>query len=158
VTLVDHDEFVKSTENIRETLLSLDKSVSGIKVLRSSLWNDSEFPKMIPLMGRGMSLQGNIWRYYPGLTGGRKFMHNRRFPNEIDNLGEIVVMKNIIFEHHGWDTLQKRIDKVKTYQRLDPNNEYNFGIPYDKGLLFGYALSDVDRLIKDYNELLLKNV
>jgi len=150
VVLVDHDEIVEPADKIRDILASFDKSVSGLKVSRISVWNDLEYPLMVPLMSPARSLQGNIWRYYPGLTPGAKRLHNRRFPNEIDNLGRIATTDQITYYHYGWDTLRKRIDKVDQYTALDPRCEYNFGVPYDRGLLFGYERHAIDKLVEDY--------
>jgi glycosyltransferase involved in cell wall biosynthesis len=154
VVLVDHDEVVESPSTVREFLASLEDNVSGVRVSRISAWSDPEYPLMVPLMSAATSLQGNIWRFYPGLTPGAKRLHNRRFPNEIDNLGRIVSTDKIVFRHYGWDTLQKRVEKVDEYIKLDPTSRLNFGIGYDVGLLFGYERSKVNVLISDYKSKL----
>ncbi|MEV4432567.1 hypothetical protein [Streptomyces sp. NPDC049585] len=52
--------------------------------------------------------------------------------------------------HSGWDTLDKRIARVRLYQKLDPDNVHNFGAAYDRALLFGYRLDELDQLKADY--------
>ena len=107
---------------------------------------------MVPLMSPARSLQGTIWRYYRDLTPGNKPIHNRRLPSGIENLGRVITMDNIVLHHDGWDTLSKRIDKVDQYTALDPECQYNFGVPYDRGLLFGYERNAIDNLIRDYRK------
>ncbi|WP_315822275.1 hypothetical protein [Paraflavitalea speifideaquila] len=79
-------------------------------------------------------------------------MHNPRFPANIEQYGESILSDDIRFIHRGWDTLGKRIQAVERYFRLDPTFEFNQGIPYDKGLLFGYKRNEIDRLINAYRE------
>lgn len=52
--------------------------------------------------------------------------------------------------HSGWSTLAERILRVEHYLRLDPDYRFNFGVAYDRSLLFGYALDEVDLLKADY--------
>jgi glycosyltransferase involved in cell wall biosynthesis len=149
---LDHDEVFECGEEIRGVLAACGKEVSGINVSRHSIWNDPDYPLLVPLMSPARSLQGTIWRYYPGLNAGTKRLHNRRLPCCIENLGKLLTLDHIALYHDGWDTLSKRIDKVDQYTALDPEVQYNFGIPYDRGLLFGYARNAIDDLIGDYRK------
>ncbi|HEX7312908.1 MAG TPA: glycosyltransferase family 2 protein [Pyrinomonadaceae bacterium] len=149
---LDHDEVFERGDELRGLLASCGREVSGINVSRHSLWNDPDYPLMVPLMSPAKSLQGTIWRFYPGLESGKKRLHNRRLPCCIENLGKVQTMGDVKLYHDGWDTLAKRIEKVDQYTALDPGDEYNFGVSYDRGLLFGYERSAVDSLISDYRK------
>ena len=53
-------------------------------------------------------------------------------------LWRIARLDRITVVHDGWNTLRKRLAKVDLYHTLDPDGQYNCGVPYDEGLLFGY--------------------
>jgi|SRR5215213_885810 len=149
---LDHDEIFDRPEEIRGILASCGREVTGINVSRRSVWNDPDYPLMVPLMSPAATLQGTIWRYSPGLTAGTKRLHNKRLPSCVDNLGKVLTLDHVVMYHYGWDTLSKRIAKVEQYTKLDPDGIYNFGVPYDRGLLFGYEIGAIDDLISDYQK------
>src|SRR5262245_15609579 len=109
---------------------------------------------MVPLMGKAIATRGRIWRYYPGLQAGTKPIHNGYLPVNIKDFGTVEKLDSITFNHLGWDTLRKRIAKVDLYQSLDPRCEYNLGVPYDRGLLFGYDRGALKELLSEYRSRL----
>jgi glycosyltransferase involved in cell wall biosynthesis len=150
VVIVDVDDLVEPKNDLRQLLESYDPGVVGIVAPRLSVWRDSAYPLMVPLMGRATSMQCNIWRYRRGYQPAGKRLHNDRQPAGLAEFGTIVSTDNIVFYHHGWDTLSRRVEKVESYTRLDPTYEMNEGVPYDRGLLFGFRLSELQRLIGEY--------
>src|SRR5918993_2682133 len=137
VIFLDDDQVIESRENPRTILAAVPPSIVALLTPMVSVWADPNYPLMVPLMGQATSLQGNIWRYCPGLEAGSKPLHNGHLPVNIDRFGRIIRLDRITFLHYGWDTLRKRIAKVDCYQSLDPRCEHNFGVSYDQGLLFG---------------------
>lgn len=77
-------------------------------------------------------------------------MHNSHWPANITDHGRIGRLDGIRLTHNGWSTLEERIARVRHYMRLDPDFRHNFGVAYDRSLLFGYALEEVDVLKADY--------
>lgn len=150
VVYVNDDETIEPAKEIRQVLASLDQEVSGVALSLVSVWNDSRYPRMVPLMSQAKSLQGRIWRYYRGSTAGTKPLHNSVLPSNIEDFGEIKKLNSPVVYHQGWDTLEKRINKVDLYTSLDPQYEHSFGVPYDQGLLFGYKREAINDLIRDY--------
>jgi hypothetical protein len=65
-------------------------------------------------------------------------VHNGQLPVNIEHFGRIARLDRITVIHDGWNTLRKRLAKVDLYHTLDPDGQYNCGVPYDEGLLFGY--------------------
>jgi hypothetical protein len=115
-----------------------------------STWKDIDFPQMVPLMGTATGTRLPLWRYVPGLRAGRKPLHNLQWPANLADFGRLEDLAGVGMVHSGWDTLAKRIARVRTYQALDPNGEHNFGKAYDRSLLFGYALDDLEGLKVEY--------
>jgi len=105
-------------------------------------------------MGRATSMQGHLWRYVPGLEAGAKPVHNGHLPVNIAHFGRIERVDRITIVHDGWQTLRSRLAKVALYQRLDPAGRYNFGVPYDEGLLFGYKREALKDLLREYRRRL----
>lgn len=116
-----------------------------------SRWDDPEYPDMVPVMGTAEAMRGPFWRWYPGLYAGPKLMHNSHWPANITDHGRIGQLDGIRLTHNGWSTLEERISRVGHYMRLDPDFRHNFGVAYDRSLLFGYALDEVDLLKADYH-------
>jgi|GEM_PF-2656621 len=154
VVAMDDDSTLKVTGDLRDILGSLAPAVVGVRGANISLWHDEEFPKLIPVMGTGIRRECVIWRYKPGLRPGMKPLHNGLSPANLEDFGESISCPLIEVLHGGWDTLAKRVDRVRLYRGLDPKEEYNWGVPYDRSLLFGYEISELDQLKKDYNILL----
>jgi glycosyltransferase involved in cell wall biosynthesis len=150
VVLVDCDEVVKPAGLLREVLGQIAPDVAAMVTPRISEWNDPQYPLMRSLMLRSNQRIGNMWRYYPGLIAGEKALHNQRLPQNIGDFGRIEDTDVLEFHHAGWDTLEKRLQKVDLYTRIDPTYEHNNGVPYDKGLLFGYGRDRLDALIAEY--------
>lgn len=146
----DDDFQFEAASGIREVLANIPADVAGLKVPLISLWDDPEYPQMIPLMQDGRARRGLIWRYFKGLQHGSKFLHNGYLPINISEFGSIAEIENIICYHKGWNTLQKRIEKVDIYTSIDPLYALNNGVPYDKGLLFGYCRNQLSELISEY--------
>lgn len=147
---LDDDEHIEFGGDVRETLSGAGKNISCIKFQKVSIWNDTQYPEMVPLMGKATSISAAIWRYYPALKAGSQPLHNPRFPVNIEMHGEIIFSDQLKFIHNGWNTLEKRIHCVDKYMRLDPDCEFNHKTPYDKGLLFGYKRNELHLLIKEY--------
>jgi hypothetical protein len=147
---VDHDQVIEPASKVKAVLSSLGTNVAAVKTPCISVWNDQQYPLMVPLISQATSLQTKIWRYYPGLVAGSKPLHNGSSPRNVTNFGEIKIIGELAFYHHGWETLQKRITTVDLYTSLDPSYAYNFGVPYDRGLLFGYKRDAIEELIRDY--------
>lgn len=150
IVQVDDDEFLKPGPDVRNILGTLEEDVSCVKCPKISSWNDPQYPALVPLMGKAINMSGAMWRYYPGLRAGTKPLHNQRYPVNIETYGRILCTDDLQFVHNGWDTLEKRIRTVDKYMQLDPRSEFNHGMPYDKGLLFGYSRNDVAQLVRDY--------
>jgi glycosyltransferase involved in cell wall biosynthesis len=149
---LDDDEHIEPAGNVRKTLATIEKHVSCIKFQKVSIWNDASYPELVPLMGKASNISAAIWRYYPGLKAGSQPLHNPRFPVNIEMHGEIAFSDQLKYIHGGWDTLEKRINCVDKYMRLDPDCAFNHKTPYDKGLLFGYKRDEVDLLIQEYRK------
>jgi murein DD-endopeptidase MepM/ murein hydrolase activator NlpD len=105
---------------------------------------------MIPLMGTAESVRGPLWRWRPGLRAGTRVIHNPHWPANITDHGRIGLANEIRLHHTGWATLAERIGKVEHYRKIDPDAELNYGVPYDRALLFGYAYEEIDLLKADY--------
>ena len=150
VIALDHDQVLAPVSDLRGMLASLDPAVAAVLTPLVSVWNDPDYPLMVPLMGRATAPRGNIWRYHPGLEAGTKPLHNGYLPANIEQFGRTERLDSVTFYHHGWDTLRKRIAKVDLYRSLDPDCAYNFGVPYDRGLLFGYERGDLKGLLREY--------
>ena len=150
VIALDHDQVVAPAAELRGILASLAPSVAAVLTPLVSVWNDPDYPLMVPLMGRATAPRGNIWRYHPGLEAGTKPLHNGYLPVNIEQFGRIERLDSVTFYQHGWDTLRKRIAKVDLYRSFDPHCAYNFGVPYDRGLLFGYERGDLKGLLREY--------
>jgi hypothetical protein len=113
-------------------------------------WNDPDYPHMIPVMGTAESVRGPFWRWRPGLRAGTRVIHNPHWPANITEHGRIGLVNEIRLHHTGWATLAERIGKVEHYRKIDPDSEMNYGVPYDRALLFGYAYEEIDLLKADY--------
>jgi glycosyltransferase involved in cell wall biosynthesis len=152
---LDCDEYLKPASEVRKVLSDSDDSVAGLSFPKESVWDDPEYPQLVPLLGRATSMQGAIWRYYPDLQA-HKPMHNARMPDQISKAGSILESHRLTFYHTGWRTLQQRVDRVDRYMSLDPKGEWNSGVPYDRGLLFGFARSEIAELKAKYRARMLE--
>jgi hypothetical protein len=148
--LLDHDMILEPSNSVRDILDNTDQSSSLIYLPCISVWSDPTYPALVPLMSEAKSIQGRIWRYYPGLVPGSKRLHNTSHPANILDFGEAERIDALAVYHYGWDTLEKRLAKVRAYMELDPRCEHNFGVPYDRGLLFGYTLDQLPELLREY--------
>jgi hypothetical protein len=102
-------------------------------------------------MGTGIGRTRRVWRHYRHLRPGSKPLHNDYMPVDIEAHGARVRSDALTISHSGWSTLEKRIEAVDRYSALDPRCQWNDGVPYDRGLLFGYGRTEIDRLIEDYS-------
>jgi glycosyltransferase involved in cell wall biosynthesis len=149
VTRVDVDEYVSPGNLVRDALSGVGSEFAGVQFTRASTWDDPRYPLMIPLMGSGRYPGAAFWRYYPGLKA-EKPLHNPRMPHAVRRHGLIGEVPNLTLFHSGWNTLERRIERVELYAKHDPDCRLSFGKTYDKLLLFGHARDDVDRLINTY--------
>ena len=101
-------------------------------------------------MGTAESVRGPFWRWRPGLRAGTRVIHNPHWPANITDHGRIGLVNEIRLHHTGWATLAERIGKVEHYRKIDPDAQLNYGVPYDRALLFGYAYEEIDLLKADY--------
>jgi glycosyltransferase involved in cell wall biosynthesis len=150
IIFVDDDQVIQPSHQVRSILASVPSSVAALLTPMTSVWNDPAYPLLVPLMGEATALRGNIWRYAPGLQSGSKPLHNGYLPVNIEHFGQTECTDEITFTHFGWDTLRKRLAKVDLYQSLDPHGQHNFGVSYDRGLLFGYERSAIKDLLHEY--------
>ncbi|BBX96117.1 peptidoglycan DD-metalloendopeptidase family protein [Mycobacterium lacus] len=150
IVMVDSDQVVAADGDIREVLARTPDDVAALMCPMIPSWNDPDYPEMIPIMGTAESVRGPFWRWRPGLCAGRKAIHNPHWPANITDHGRIALVNEIRLLHTGWATLAERIAKVEHYRRLDPDCLLNFGVSYDRALLFGYALDEIDLLKADY--------
>jgi len=150
IIIMDHDQVFVADIAIRAALAAVPDDVACLKIALTSSWNDPRFPRMVPLMGSARSTRHALWRYFPGMRAGRQPLHNKHCPTNLAQHGRLELLAGVRLEHSGWDTLAKRIAKVKLYQRLDPTGEFNHGVAYDRALLFGYALDEVEELQTEY--------
>jgi hypothetical protein len=157
VIFLDDDQAVESPNELRTILSEVPSSVAALLTPMVSSWADPDYPLLVPLMGRATSVQGHIWRYFPGLESGSKPVHNGHLPVNIERFGRIERLDDITFVHDGWNTLRSRIAKVDLYQTLDPDGKYNFGVPYDEGLLFGYKRGALKDLLREYRRRLAQH-
>jgi hypothetical protein len=154
VAMIDHDQMFETQQDIRYALSATPADVVGLMCRLRSSWEDTDFPQMVPLMGTATGTRLPFWRYFPGLRASRKPLHNLQWPANLADFGRLEDLADVGIVHSGWDTLAKRIARVRTYQALDPNGEHNFGKAYDRSLLFGYALDDLDGLKVEYRRRL----
>lgn len=152
VVMVDADWIFDSTVDVREVLAGTPEDVAALMCPMVSSWDDPDFPEMVPVMGTAEALRGPFWRWYPGLRAGPKLMHNPHWPANIGTHGSIAQTSGIHLIHDGWSTLAERVSRVRHYMGLDPDYRHNFGVAYDRSLLFGYALDEVDLLEADYRK------
>ena len=154
VIFLDDDQAIESPNELRTILAEVPSSVAALLTPLVSSWDDPDYPLLVPLMGRATSVQGHIWRYFPGLESGSKPVHNGHLPVNIARFGRIERLDSITFVHDGWNTLRKRLAKVDLYHTLDPDGQYNCGVPYDEGLLFGYKRGALKDLLREYRRRL----
>jgi glycosyltransferase involved in cell wall biosynthesis len=150
---LDCDERVEPGGRLRSVLATVEAAVAGVRFPKWSTWDDPEYPDLVPLMGTGRTMNGAVWRAFPGLRASRP-LHNPRLPTGVESQGAIVDRDEIVFMHSGWSTLAKRVRRVEVYKTLDPDGRWNYGVPYDEGLLFGYRLDQLDELVAAYRRML----
>lgn len=150
IIALSDDETVDSFAALSEKLEAADPNTAGFQLRRISTWDDPLYPLMVPLMSKAKGLDGRIWRYHPNLMPGTKWLHNGYIPANIETFGGVETLEGVTLIHHGWNTLERRLEKANTYYSLDPDCKCNFGVPYDKGLLFGYDLNHIHELIAEY--------
>jgi glycosyltransferase involved in cell wall biosynthesis len=151
VLRLDDDESIQPGEKLREVLAAQGEEVSGVCFPKFSLWNDPDYPDMVPLMGRLYRMQGAVWRGYEGVWA-QQPLHNLRMPEGVKERGKVVESHEVTFFHSGWNTLSQRIAKAKFYISRDPERRWNHGVAYDRSLLFGYSLSEIDELLAEYRK------
>lgn len=145
---IDDDEHLEGAESLRSVLAEQEDDVSAVRFPRFSTWDDDEYPLMVPLMGSAQSMNGLVLRHYPGMIASQPW-HNQ-FPQGTTERGRITSDTRVRFVHAGWDTLDRRIERARKYDRLDPECRWNHGISYDRGLLFGYSFDELDELRAEY--------
>jgi glycosyltransferase involved in cell wall biosynthesis len=150
VVALDHDFVLHVTGELRKLLDSLPAEVAALRCRLTSSWSDPQYPRMIPLLGFNVGWPCCIWRYYDGLLPGGKKLHNGFSPINISDHGSVIKTDRVTITHAGWNTLDKRIERVQLYRSMDPGNNLNWGVPYDRSLLFGYSLAELDTLKRDY--------
>lgn len=150
IVMIDSDQVVEADVDIRDMLAGTPADVAALMCPMIPTWHDSEFPEMIPVMGPAESVRGPLWRWRPGLRAGTRMIHNPHWPANITEHGRIGMVYDVRLVHHGWSTLAERVAKVDHYRRIDPDCRLNYGVPYDRALLFGYARDEVDLLEADY--------
>ncbi|WAJ47586.1 peptidoglycan DD-metalloendopeptidase family protein [Mycobacterium sp. Aquia_216] len=150
IVMVDADWTFQIDVDIRDVLARTPQDVAALMCPMESRWDDPEYPDMVPVMGTAEALRGPFWRWRPGLYAGAKLMHNAHWPANITDHGRIGQLDGTRLTHNGWSTLEERISRVRHYMRLDPDSRHNFGVAYDRSLLFGYALDEVSLLKADY--------
>ncbi|WP_370653125.1 MULTISPECIES: peptidoglycan DD-metalloendopeptidase family protein [Mycobacterium] len=150
IAMIDSDQVVQSDVDIRTVLADTPPDVAALMCPMLPTWDDPHYPDMIPVMGPAESVRGPFWRWRPGLRAGTRMIHNPHWPANITDHGRIGLVNEIQLVHHGWSTLAERIGKVDHYRKIDPDCRLNYGVPYDRALLFGYARDEVDLLEADY--------
>ncbi|WP_205877838.1 peptidoglycan DD-metalloendopeptidase family protein [Mycobacterium camsae] len=150
IVMIDSDQVVETDVDVRDLLAGIPDDVTALMCPMIPTWHDREFPEMIPIMGPAESVRGPFWRWRPGLRAGTRMIHNPHWPANIAENGRIEMVYGVRLVHHGWSTLAERVAKVDHYRRIDPDCRLNYGVPYDRALLFGYARDEVDLLKADY--------
>ncbi len=151
---IDDDEELLGAHGVRRLLAELPPSVAAITFPRVSTWSDVEHPYMVPLMGKAISPQGGgFWRFQSDAFAAKR-MHNPRIPTQLYSVGAVIEADSVSLIHDGWNTLKKRIERVDLYNHLDPKCDLNGGVPYDRGLLFGFQRSNITGLIAEYKKRL----
>lgn len=154
IVRIDDDERLLGTRNLRSWLAALPPSVVGVTFPRVSTWSDPAYPRLVPLMGTATSPQGGgIWRFRRDVLA-LKRVHNPRIPAQVWSAGAIVEANGVSLIHDGWDTLKKRVQRIDFYNELDPQYDCNAGVPYDRGLLFGFQRNDISGLLAEYERRL----
>ena len=151
VVFLDQDQQLAihpGVSSLQGALSKVEADVTGISVQVRSVWNDPEFPLMVPVMGSGIGFQVRAWKYCEGLLPGGKPLHNGVAP--VNLLGDAVRTEIFAIDHFGWPTLRARIDRARYYLGRDPESRWNGGVRYDEGLLFGYTLERLDELVSEY--------
>jgi murein DD-endopeptidase MepM/ murein hydrolase activator NlpD len=150
VVLIDADQTIEADVDIRALLEQTPPDTAALLCPLFSTWSDPLYPDLIPVMGAAATLRGPLWRWRPGLRAGGKALHNPHWPLNIAEFGGIEQVDGLRIRHFGWSTLAERIAKVHHYFALDPDCGLNFGVAYDRSLLFGYSLAEIDLLKADY--------
>jgi len=145
---LDDDEYLDGSEGLRGVLDEQASDVVAVRFPRVSTWNDPQFPRMVPLMGSGRTMNGIVLRHAPGLVATQP-LHNM-FPEGTQERGSVASDERVSFAHTGWGTLARRVETARKYERLDPDCRWNYGTPYDRGLLFGYSFDELDDLRAEY--------
>jgi glycosyltransferase involved in cell wall biosynthesis len=154
VVQLDDDQTLEPAVEVRTVLASVPPEAAALRLPLASTWSDPAYPDLVPVMGSGRSMNGAVWRYFPGLKAGVQPLHNFRLPSNIGDFGTVEERRELMIVHRGWDTLAKRIERVDFYTALDPEFRYNHGVPYDRGLLFGFGRTEIPRLIESYRSRL----
>lgn len=150
IAMIDSDQVVEADVDVRDVLAGTPADVAALMCPMIPTWHDPEFPEMIPIMGPAESVRGPFWRWRPELRAGTRMIHNPHWPANITEHGRIGMVYDVRLVHHGWSTLAERVAKVDHYRRIDPDCRLNYGVPYDRALLFGYARDEVELLMADY--------
>ncbi len=151
VVMIDADQTIDADVDIRSLLAQTPPGTAALLCPIISTWSDPQYPDLIPLMGSAETLRGPFWRWRPGLRAGSKALHNPHWPQNIAEFGHVKQVDGLRIRHSGWSTLAERVAKVHHYFALDPDCALNFGVAYDRSLLFGYTLDELDLLKTDYD-------
>ena len=157
IVMLDDDEFLSDDGRTREILSSYSTNVAALTIPKICLWRDAEFPDLPKVMQRRQRYDIRIWRHREGLQPGTKRLHNGYAPSNVRDGGVVATEERITLYNDGWDTLAKRIERVRLYTALDPDCTLNNGVPYDKGLLFGYSIDAIPALIEEYRKRSVQN-
>ena len=88
VIFLDDDQAIESPNELRTILAEVPSSVAALLTLLVSS-DDPDYPLLVPRRCRATSVQGHIWRYFPGLASGSKPVHNGQLPVNIERFGRI---------------------------------------------------------------------
>jgi glycosyltransferase involved in cell wall biosynthesis len=150
IVMLDHDQYLEDAHEFRLLLESSPRDVAGYELRLQSVWLDPEYPRLVPLLGTAETRSTRVWRHRPGLEPGQKWLHNGVAPSNLRDFGATLFASTPRVIHSGWSTLAARIEKVDFYSSLDPDYTWNDGVPYDRGLLFGFSRSELDKLRAAY--------
>lgn len=153
VIQLDADETLEPANSVRPLLQCVPCEVRSFVVRRVSIWTDTRYPDMVPLLGTGTSVTRCVWRFAPGLKPQLKRLHNSRSPYFDDPPGKYLCASSIVVKHSGWNTLRRRFDAATLYTSLDPSGSLNGGVRYDEGLLFGYRRDQIRKLLSHYKAM-----
>ena len=104
VIQLDADETLEPANSVRPLLQCVPCEVRSFVVRRVSIWTDTRYPDMVPLLGTGTSVTRCVWRFAPGLKPQLKRLHNSRSPYFDDPPEKYLCASSIVVKHSGWNT------------------------------------------------------